>query len=81
MHRLFRTDAYNIADRRSDGMINRDMLENEIRILQGPKMPLRRKLLRNSPLPYQIVNDECDYRVLSLGRLNSPTFSSFLQHL
>ncbi|XP_043273296.1 uncharacterized protein [Venturia canescens] len=71
LHRLLRTDAFNTADRRSGGIANRFMLDDELRILQGPKMATGKKLLRNSPLPRQIVAQECDYRVLSLGIIKS----------
>uniref|UniRef100_A0A0C9QVB3 PPP1R36_1 protein n=1 Tax=Fopius arisanus TaxID=64838 RepID=A0A0C9QVB3_9HYME len=67
LHRLFRTDAYNTADRRTGGIINKGMLEDEFRILHGPKMPPKRKLLVNSPLPRQLISEVCDFRVISLG--------------
>lgn len=80
MHRLFRTDAYNTADRRTNGAVNRSMHEDELRILHGPKMPMRRKLLRNSPLPYEITYRDCDYRLLSLGRTNRNQFLPTFLH-
>lgn len=58
---------YNTANRKSSGTIMKDMLEDELYILHGPKMPPKRKLLRNSPLSYQLLNTECDFRSLSLG--------------
>ncbi|XP_046607644.1 uncharacterized protein LOC124298952 [Neodiprion virginianus] len=67
MHRLFRTDSFNTAKRLCGNLITDTMSEDEIRVLQGPKIPAKRKLLRNSPLPYQIINTCCDYRVLSIG--------------
>ncbi|EFN84759.1 uncharacterized protein LOC105182942 isoform X2 [Harpegnathos saltator] len=68
LHRLLRTDAYNTAAyRQSGGEIIRDMLENDTRVLQGPKAMLKRKLLRNCPLLHEIIHSDCDYRLLSLG--------------
>lgn len=72
MHRLFRTDSFNTAKRTCGGLILDDMPEDEIRVLQGPKIPEKRKLLKNSPLPYQIINGSCDYRVLSIGKIHLP---------
>lgn len=69
LHRLLRTDAYNTAYRQSGGEIVRDMLENDIRVLQGPKVTLKRKLLRNCPLSHETIHSDCDYRLLSLGVL------------
>ncbi|XP_015116149.1 protein phosphatase 1 regulatory subunit 36 [Diachasma alloeum] len=67
LHRLFRTDAYNTADRRTGGIIYKGMLEDEFRILHGPRMPLKRKLLVNSALPRQLISELCDFRIVSLG--------------
>ncbi|XP_014479726.1 PREDICTED: uncharacterized protein LOC106747011 [Dinoponera quadriceps] len=67
LHRLFRTDAYNTAYRQSGGEVVRDMLENDIRVLQGPKVTLKRKLLRNSPLSHETIHTDCGYHLLSLG--------------
>ncbi|XP_032680469.1 uncharacterized protein LOC116848451 isoform X2 [Odontomachus brunneus] len=67
LHRLLRTDAYNTAYRQSGGEIVRDMLENDIRVLHGPKVMLKRKLLRNCPLSHETIHSDCDYRLLSLG--------------
>ena len=66
LYRLFRTDAYNTAERKNPDF-HKNMQENEIIQLHGPKMLPRRKLLRNSPLPYQLVYTECDFRLLALG--------------
>ncbi|XP_033217112.1 protein phosphatase 1 regulatory subunit 36-like isoform X2 [Belonocnema kinseyi] len=70
LQRLFRTDAYNTAGRKNPGFY-KNIQENEILELHGPKMLPRRKLLRNSPLPYQVVYTECDFRLLALDVLNS----------
>ncbi|CAL1675201.1 unnamed protein product [Lasius platythorax] len=67
LHRLLRTEAYNIAQRQSGSRLIRDMLEDDIRILHGPKMALKSRLLRNSPLPHELMYTDCDYRLLSLG--------------
>ncbi|XP_067205540.1 protein phosphatase 1 regulatory subunit 36-like isoform X2 [Linepithema humile] len=67
LHRLLRTEAYNTAQRQSSSQIIQDMLEDDIRILHGPKMALKSKLLRNSPLPHELMYSDCDYRLLSLG--------------
>ena len=65
MHRLFRTETYNIAERRSH--IIQDMLPNDIQVLQGHKIQVKRKLLRNSPLIQGLIYSDSDYRLLSLG--------------
>ncbi|XP_036146145.1 uncharacterized protein LOC105840661 [Monomorium pharaonis] len=68
LHRLLRTEAYNTAQRQSSSRFIEDMLQDDIRILHGPKTILKsRKLLRNSPLPYELMYGDCDYRLLSLG--------------
>ncbi|XP_039304744.1 uncharacterized protein LOC105205610 isoform X2 [Solenopsis invicta] len=68
LHRLLRTEAYNTAQRQSGSQLIKDMLEDDIRILHGPKTTLKsRKLLRNSPLPRELMYADCDYRLLSLG--------------
>ncbi|KYQ46633.1 Uncharacterized protein C14orf50 [Trachymyrmex zeteki] len=68
LHRLLRTEAYNTAQRQSSSRLIQDMLEDDIRILHGPKTTLKtRKLLRNSPLPHELIYGDCDYRLLSLG--------------
>ncbi|XP_071868504.1 protein phosphatase 1 regulatory subunit 36 isoform X1 [Bombus fervidus] len=65
LHRLFRTETYNIAERRSH--IIQDMLPNDIQVLQGHKIQVKRKLLRNSPLIQGLIYSDSDYRLLSLG--------------
>lgn len=66
LHRLFRTDSYNTAERRNSELM-KNIQESERIELHGPKMRARRKLLRNSSLPYQLLNSDCDYRLLALG--------------
>lgn len=67
MHRLFRTETYNIAERRSITHTIQDMLYDDIIILQGHKIQKKRKLLRNSPLIQELIYSDYDYRLLSLG--------------
>ncbi|XP_011860123.1 PREDICTED: uncharacterized protein LOC105557487 [Vollenhovia emeryi] len=68
LHRLLRTEAYNTAQRQSGSRLVQDMLEDDICILHGRETPLKsRKLLRNSPLPRELMYADCDYRLLSLG--------------
>ncbi|XP_076165484.1 protein phosphatase 1 regulatory subunit 36 isoform X1 [Ptiloglossa arizonensis] len=67
LHRLFRTDSYNIAERRSSSQIMQDILTDDIKILYGHKLQEKRKLLRNSPLIEELIFSNCDYRLLSLG--------------
>lgn len=67
LHRLLRTEAYNTAQRQSSSPLIQDMLEDDIRVLHGPKTMLKRKLLRNAPLPRELMYEDCDYRLLSLG--------------
>ncbi|XP_063988252.1 protein phosphatase 1 regulatory subunit 36-like [Diachasmimorpha longicaudata] len=67
LHRLFRTEAYNTADRRTGGIIYKGMLEDEFSILHGPRVPQKRKLLVNSALPRQLISELCDFRIVSLG--------------
>lgn len=69
LHRLFRTETYNIAERRSH--IIQDMLPNDIQVLQGHKIQVKRKLLRNSPLIQGLIYSDSDYRLLSLGILHT----------
>lgn len=69
LHRLFRTDSYNIAERRSSSQIMQDILTDDIKILYGHKLQEKRKLLRNSPLIEELIFSNCDYRLLSLGVL------------
>ncbi|KYM92845.1 Uncharacterized protein C14orf50 [Atta colombica] len=67
LHRLLRTEAYNTAQRQSGSQLIQDMLEDDIRVLHGPKTTVKtRKLLRNSPLPHELIYADCDYRLLSL---------------
>lgn len=66
LHRLFRNDSYNIAERKNPELM-KNIKDNERVELHGPKMRKRRKLLRNSSLPYQLLNSECDFRLLALG--------------
>lgn len=66
---MLRTEAYNTAQRQSGSPIIRQMLEDDIRILHGPTVALKRKLLRNSSLPYQLIYSDCDYRLLSFGNI------------
>ncbi|XP_054010942.1 uncharacterized protein LOC128893760 [Hylaeus anthracinus] len=70
LHRLFRTEAYNIAERRSASQIIQDMLIDDIKVLHGHKIQEKRKLLRNSPLIQELIYSNCDYRLLSLGMGN-----------
>lgn len=69
LHRLFRTSAYNMAQRRSASQIVQDMLTNDIEVLQGRKLHEKRKLLRNCPLTEELIYSYSDYRLLSLGTL------------
>ncbi|XP_043484768.1 uncharacterized protein LOC122512766 isoform X2 [Leptopilina heterotoma] len=70
LHRMFRTDSYNTAERRNSELM-KNIKESERIELHGPKMRSRRKLLRNSSLPYQLLNSDCDYRLLALDSLTS----------
>ncbi|XP_029661083.1 uncharacterized protein LOC115234272 [Formica exsecta] len=71
LHRLLRTEAYNTAQRQSGSRLIQDMLEDDIRILHGSyKIALKSRLLRNSPLPHELIYTDCDYRLLSLGILD-----------
>lgn len=76
MHRLFRTETYNIAERRSISHTIQDMLYDDIIILQGHKIQEKRKLLRNSPLIQELIYSDYDYRLLSLGIIFSYIFFS-----
>lgn len=67
LHRLFRTDAYNTAQRQSGSKLIQDMLEDDIRVLHGTEKTLKSRLLRNSVLPHKLMYTDCDYRLLSLG--------------
>ncbi|XP_017891799.1 uncharacterized protein LOC108632015 [Ceratina calcarata] len=67
LHRLFRTEAYNMAERRSIAHVVQDMLDDDIRVLQGQKMQEKRRLLRNSPLIQDLIYSNCDHRLLALG--------------
>ncbi|KAG5347729.1 PPR36 phosphatase, partial [Acromyrmex charruanus] len=68
LHRLLRTETYNTAQRQSGSQLIQDMLEDDIRILHGSETTMKtRKLLRNSPLPHELMYGDCDYRLLSLG--------------
>lgn len=68
LHRLLRTEAYNTAQRQSGSRLIQDMLKDDIRILHGLQTTLKtRKLLRNSPLPHELMYADCDYHLLSLG--------------
>lgn len=67
LHRLLRTAAYNTAQRQSGSRLIQDMLEDDICILHGPTMALKSRLLRNSPLPHELMYTDCDFRLLSLG--------------
>ncbi|XP_023245533.1 uncharacterized protein LOC106647269 [Copidosoma floridanum] len=69
MHRLFRSDAFNSAKRRCTEC---QVPEDERWILYGPRLPARRKILSNSPLPYEILNPNCDHRLLSIGNGRDP---------
>ncbi|XP_012256434.2 uncharacterized protein LOC105686327 [Athalia rosae] len=81
MHRLFRTDSFNTAKRTCGSLMMEDMPEDEVRVLQGEPIPAKRKLLRNSPLPYQIINRNCDYRALSIGIPNFETNDPRIKYL
>lgn len=76
MHRLFRTETYNIAERRSITHTIQDMLYDDIIILKGHKIQEKRKLLRNSPLIQELIYSDYDYRLLSLGIIFSYIFIS-----
>ena len=67
MHRLFRTETYNIAEKRNISPTIQDMLPDDIQVLQGHKIQEKRKLLRNSPLIQELIYSDSDYRLLSLG--------------
>ncbi|XP_020285660.1 protein phosphatase 1 regulatory subunit 36-like isoform X2 [Pseudomyrmex gracilis] len=81
VHRLFRTEAYNTAQRQSGSQIIQDMLEDDIRVLHGPKMTLKSRLLRNSPLPQELIYSDCDYRFLSLGVTDIEVYHPTLVYL
>ncbi|XP_003705246.3 protein phosphatase 1 regulatory subunit 36 [Megachile rotundata] len=67
LHRLFRTKSYNMAERQSSNQSMQKMLMEDIEILQGRKLQVKRKLLRNSPLIQELIYSNCDYRLLALG--------------
>lgn len=67
MHRLFRTETYNIAEKRNISHTIQDMLPDDIQVLQGHKIQEKRKLLKNSPLIQELIYSDYDYRLLSLG--------------
>lgn len=69
MHRLFRSESFNAAKRKC-GESYWKVPEDEHWILYGPQMPVRRKILSNSPLPHEILYTDCDYRILSVGNYN-----------
>ncbi|XP_011496190.1 PREDICTED: uncharacterized protein LOC105360880 [Ceratosolen solmsi marchali] len=71
IHRLFRTESFNIAARKCivNG-IDWQVPEDEYWILYGGKMFSKRKILRNSSLPYELLNIDCDYRILRIGLTN-----------
>lgn len=56
-----------MAERRSTSQLMQEMLSNDIEILHGQKLQVRRKLLRNSPLIQELIYSDCDYRLLALG--------------
>ncbi|XP_008555279.1 uncharacterized protein LOC103576717 [Microplitis demolitor] len=70
LNRLLRTEVYNSADRKTGRETDTELDEEEKLILHGPKMLPRRKLLINSPLAYQLLNELCDFRLVSLGLTN-----------
>ncbi|XP_029042048.2 LOW QUALITY PROTEIN: uncharacterized protein LOC114875665, partial [Osmia bicornis bicornis] len=80
LHRLFRTKAYNMAERRSTSQIMQEMLSNDIEILHGPKLQVKRKLLRNSPLIQELIYSDCDYRLLALGHNSNDERILYLQN-
>ncbi|KAL7301288.1 hypothetical protein TKK_0006027 [Trichogramma kaykai] len=70
LDRLFRTEAFNSAKRRFERSGEAKELlvpVDEQWILYGPKLPQRQKILRNSPMPWELLNTDCDHRFLSLG--------------
>ncbi|KAF3427651.1 hypothetical protein E2986_08396 [Frieseomelitta varia] len=67
LHRLFRTETYNIAEKRNISPTIQDMLPDDIQVLQGHKIQEKKKLLRNSPLIQELIYSDSDYRLLSLG--------------
>ncbi|KAG7202655.1 hypothetical protein KM043_009830 [Ampulex compressa] len=73
LHRLLRTEAYNTVGREAGNNVKQNMLDDDIRILQGTRKTLKRKLLKNSPLIQELVYSDCDYRVLALGIGNTDT--------
>ncbi|XP_003426916.2 protein phosphatase 1 regulatory subunit 36-like [Nasonia vitripennis] len=69
MHRLFRSESFNTAKRKC-GESCWEVPEDERWILYGPRMPARRKIRSNSPLPHEILYTDCDYRILSVAFTN-----------
>ncbi|XP_076299723.1 protein phosphatase 1 regulatory subunit 36 isoform X1 [Lasioglossum baleicum] len=67
LHRLFRSEAYNMATRRTPSHLVPNMLEDDTAVLQGSKIQEKRKLLRNSPVIEELTYSNCDFRLLSLG--------------
>jgi hypothetical protein len=68
IHRLFRTEKFNIAARKYvKSGTDWQVPEDERWILYGGKVPIRRNILRNSPLTYELLNTDCDYRILCIG--------------
>ncbi|KAJ8670134.1 hypothetical protein QAD02_001393 [Eretmocerus hayati] len=68
IHRLFRTDAFNMARRKfKESVKDFEVPKDEHWILYGPEMPRQKKILSNSPLPFEVLNTRCDYRILSIG--------------
>ncbi|OAD60420.1 Protein phosphatase 1 regulatory subunit 36 [Eufriesea mexicana] len=80
LHRLFRTETYNIAERQSYTI--QDMLFDDIQVLQGHKIQEKRKLLRNSPLIQELIYSNYDYRLLTLGMQDNSNDKRilYLQH-
>nr|XP_033337136.1 uncharacterized protein LOC117226664 [Megalopta genalis] len=67
LHRLFRSEAYNMAIKRTPSHLVPDMLEDDTAILQGIKVQEKRRLLRNSPVIKELIYSNYDHRLLSLG--------------
>lgn len=77
INRLFRSSAYNLVARQSRGKLHipSDILD----VLQGEEPKVARRELSHSPLIHQLLYDECDFRILTLGK-NNTTMFLFYRH-